>query len=294
MMFAHTDFTPESLLAAKGGVTVSVCLPARDEAATITSIVATIRRQLMDDVPLVDELVVVDDHSSDDTAALARDAGAVVVPAAEVLARYGPGPGKGQALWKSLFVTSGEVVAWCDADIRNFDTRFVLGVVGPLLTKPGVGFVKGFYRRPLRDDGEGGGRVTELVARPLISALFPHLGDLVQPLSGEFGGRRRLLEQVPFRTGYAVDLGLLIDLTERFGPEVVAQVDLGTRVHRNRPLRELGPQAAAIVGMVLSHVEVGVGEQLVLQRPAGNVELEVGSRPPLVEVAEYRERAARS
>ena len=294
-MFEHHQFTAEFLLGRKGGTTISVCLPARDEAVTIGPIVSAIRRALIEEIPLVDELLVIDDHSTDDTAALARAAGADVVPAGEILAEHGKNPGKGEALWKSLFVSRGDLVAWCDADIRNFDVRFVLGVLGPLLTHPEIGFVKGFYRRPLRDDGEGGGRVTELMARPLISAMFPHLGDLVQPLSGEFGGRRRYLEQVPFQQGYGVDLGLLIDLTARFGPDIIAQVDLGTRVHRNRPLRELGPQAAAILAMALRHApgEAAIGDELVLQRPDGDVRLGVGERPPLIDLAEYRQRQLR-
>jgi glucosyl-3-phosphoglycerate synthase len=292
-VFDHGRFRAEDLVAAKRGCTVSVCLPARDEAPTIATIVGTIRRQLMERVALVDEVLVVDDHSTDDTAALARQAGATVVPAAEVLADHAPHPGKGDALWASLFASRGDLVVWCDADIRNFDERFVVGVLGPLLTSPRVGFVKGFYRRPLRDDGEGGGRVTELVARPLISALFPHLGGLVQPLSGEYGGRRELLERVPFRHGYAVDLGLVVDLTARYGTGILAQVDLGTRIHRNRPLRELGPQAAAIWAMALERGERGhrLGDELVLLRPhLGDVAVRVGQRPPLVEVEAYRDR----
>jgi glucosyl-3-phosphoglycerate synthase len=290
-MFSHSDFSPEALLAAKDRTTVSVCLPARDEGSTIGPIVSAIHSELVDRCPVVDELLVIDDHSGDDTAAVARAAGATVIPAAEVLAHHTSTPGKGQALWKALYASTGDVVAWCDADIRNFDVRFVVGVLGPLLTRPDIGFVKGFYRRPLRDDGEGGGRVTELMARPLISALFPHLGDLIQPLSGEFGGRRRYLEQVPFQHGYGVDLGLLIDLTDRFGPDLVAQVDLGTRVHRNRPLRELGPQAAAILAMALRRVgQQPTADRLVLRRPGGDVDLDVGEHPPLAELDEYRER----
>jgi glucosyl-3-phosphoglycerate synthase len=291
-VFRHDEFDPATLAAVKRETTVSVCLPARDEAATIGPIVAAIRTELIERVALVDELLVVDDHSGDDTAALARAAGATVVPASEILPAHGRNPGKGEALWKSLHASSGDVVVWCDADIRNFDVRFVVGVLGPLLTRSHIGFVKGFYRRPLRDDGEGGGRVTELMARPLISALFPHLGGLVQPLAGEFGGRRHHLERVPFQQGYGVDLGLLIDLTARFGPDLVAQVDLGSRVHRNRPLRELGPQAAAILAMALRRAdgELGIGDELVLRRPDGDVRLGVGQRPPLIEVPEYRQR----
>lgn len=292
-VYCHRSFDPERLLALKGATTVSVCLPARDEASTIDPIVRAIRSQLVEAIPLVDELIVVDDHSRDGTGDLARAAGATVVRADEVLADHGRQPGKGEALWKSLFASSGDVVVWCDADIADFDVRFVVGVLGPLLTDPDLGFVKGFYRRPLRDDGEGGGRVTELMARPVISALFPQLGGLIQPLSGEFGGRRRYLERVPFHHGYAVDLGLLIDLTRRFGPELIAQVDLGTRVHRNRPLDELGPQAAAILAMALRRTageEADRSDQFLLLRPEGDVRVAVGEHPPMVELPEYLHR----
>jgi glucosyl-3-phosphoglycerate synthase len=289
--FDHHEFSAEDAVRAKGDTTVSVCLPARNEAPTIAGIVDSIRSVLVEGAPVIDELIVIDDHSTDDTAALARQAGATVVPAGEILADYGDGAGKGEALWKSLYVSSGDVVVWCDADIRNFDDRFIVGVLGPLLAHDHLGFVKGFYRRPLRDDGEGGGRVTELMARPLIATLFPHLGDLVQPLSGEFGGRRRYLEQVPFQQGYGVDLALLIDLTDRFGTEILAQVDLGTRIHRNRPLRELGPQSAAILAMALRRAGVTpTSDELVLRRPADNVSIGVGERPPMIELAEYRAR----
>ncbi|MEL6985390.1 MAG: glucosyl-3-phosphoglycerate synthase, partial [Actinomycetota bacterium] len=263
-LFDHEDMDPEALVEAKRrGVprtgtaseagrptTISVVLPARNEEATVGSIVATLHQRLVEQVPLIDELLVIDDGSTDATAAEAAEAGAKVIDAGSVLPTHGSG-GKGEALWKSLRASQGDLVVWCDADIRNFGERFVLGVIGPLLTRPDIGFVKGFYRRPLNADGEGGGRVTELVARPLIANLFPELGHMVQPLSGEFGGRRELLEAVPFHRGYAVDLGLLIDLSRRFGPDCIGQVDLGTRVHRNRPLRELGPQAAAITAMAL-------------------------------------------
>lgn len=293
--YCHRDFDPQRLLAHKGATTVSVCLPARDEAATIGPIVAAIRSQLVEALPLVDELIVVDDHSCDGTGDLARAAGATVVLADEVLPDHGRQPGKGEALWKSLFASTGDVVVWCDADIRDFDVRFVVGVLGPLLTDPDIGFVKGFYRRPVAGDEEGGGRVTELMARPLISALFPQLGGLVQPLSGEFGGRRRYLERVPFHHGYAVDLGLLIDLTRRFGPDVIAQVDLGTRIHRNRPLDELGPQAAAILAMALRRAAGGDADrdELLLLRPQGDVPVAVGEHPPLIELPDYRPRTCR-
>ncbi len=289
-MFDHGQFTADGLAEHKGATSVTVALPARDAAATVGPIVSGIRAALVDRVPLVDELLVVDDRSNDDTAAIAADAGATVIGSDDILPDYGSG-GKGEALWKSLYVSSGDVIIWCDADIRNFDDRFILGCLGPLLTNDDIGFVKGFYRRPLSEDGEGGGRVTELMARPLIAALFPHLDLLVQPLSGEFGGRRSLLEAVPFHRGYAVDLGLLIDLSTHFGIERIAQVDLGARVHRNRPLRQLGPQATAILAMALRRSHIGedhrpaLPDPLVLRRPEfGDAEVSVGELPPMATV----------
>ncbi|MGI9595393.1 MAG: glucosyl-3-phosphoglycerate synthase [Acidimicrobiales bacterium] len=285
-MFEHTMFTAEMLLELKGSTTITVALPAKDEAATVGPIVAAIRDQLVDRIPLVDELLVMDDLSTDDTASLARDAGATVLSTNAVLPQYGAG-GKGEALWKSLRASTGDLIVWCDADIRNFDTRFIIGCLGPLLTDDDVGFIKGFYRRPLSEDGEGGGRVTELVARPLIASLFPELDAMVQPLSGEFGGRRELLEQVPFSRGYAVDLGLLIDLSRRFGSSCIGQVDLGSRVHRNRPLRQLGPQSAAIMAMAVrrSGIDLPAGP-LTMRRPEfGDATVEVGDLPPLQELS---------
>ncbi|MEM7273637.1 MAG: glucosyl-3-phosphoglycerate synthase [Actinomycetota bacterium] len=286
-LFDHERFDPDELAERKGPTTVTVAIPARDEAATIGPIVATIRRALMEDAPLVDELLVIDDLSTDDTALIAEKAGATVWSSAEILPEHGSG-GKGEALWKSLSVATGDLITWCDADIRNFDERFVVGCIGPMLVDETIGFVKGFYRRPLSEDGEGGGRVTELMARPLIATLFPHLDHLFQPLSGEFGGRRALLQQVPFHRGYAVDLGLLIDLTARFGPDIVAQVDLGSRVHRNRPLRQLGPQASAILAMALERAGVTpVTDRPVLRRPEfGDAEISIGQLPPLQALAE--------
>ena len=209
--FHHSEFPLERLLDAKGATSVSVCLPARNEASTVGSIVSTLRTELLD-TGAVDEIVVVDDHSSDDTARVASEAGARVADAAQVLSDFGGGHGKGEVLWKSLHVTEGDIVLWCDSDISEFGPRFVSGLLGPLLCEPGVDFAKGYYRRPERER-EGGGRVTELVARPLLSLYFPELVGLHQPLSGEYGGRREVLERLPFFQGYGVDMGLLIDLS---------------------------------------------------------------------------------
>ncbi len=287
--YDYLQFDPAELAGLKGDTTVTVALPAKDEAATIGPIVSAIHTELVLKHGLVDELLVIDDHSEDETAHIAAEEGAIVLSAADILAEHGKGHGKGEALWKSLYASSGEVISWCDADIRNYDNRFILGIIGPLLTNSEIGFVKGFYQRPLRDDGEGGGRVTELMARPIIASLFPELGGLVQPLSGEFGGRRSLLEAIHFSQGYAVDLAMLIDLVAAHGPDVIAQVDLGTRVHRNRPLRELGPQSAAILGMALRRAGLtNIPPELELVRPhMGNATVRLGDRPPVATLDGY-------
>lgn len=292
--FSLDDFDLETLLGARRGQVVSVCIPARNEAPTVGHVVRTIVHELMERAPLVDEVLVIDDGSTDDTAARAREAGAIVVRANDILAECGPGTGKGEALWKSLAACDGDLVVWCDADIRDFDASFVVGLLGPLLMHDGIDFVKGFYDRPIEGSSDQGGRVTELMARPLVSLLFPHLASFAQPLSGEYAGRRALLEQVPFDQGYGVDLGLLIDLEEEAGLGAMAQVDLGTRVHRNRPLDELSPQALAILRSVLMRAEVPLPPwPSVLVRPAtAPVTVDHGQRPPLDSVPRYRRRAS--
>jgi glucosyl-3-phosphoglycerate synthase len=236
---------------ARHGHTVSVCLPARDEEATVGRVVATVRRSLVEHLHLVDEIVVMDDGSTDATGDAARAEGARVFSVAEILSDLPPGSGKGNAMWKSLFVCNGDLLCWVDADIRNFRADFVTGLLAPLLNDRDVGMVKGFYRRPLRDDPTGGGRVTELMARPVLSYLFPLLTRFVQPLAGEYAARRSIIETVPFVEGWGVEIGLLLDVVHRFGIQSVTQVDLGVRAHRNRPLEELGPQALAILATAL-------------------------------------------
>jgi glucosyl-3-phosphoglycerate synthase len=293
--FHHRESSAAQLVERKGATRLSVVLPARDEAATIGPIVEALRSALVDDVPLVDELVVMDDHSVDRTAAIASDAGARVESAAEVHPELGLGPGKGEAMWKSLAITDGDVVAWCDADIREFDVRFVVGILGPLLDHEDLALVKGYYDRPVgRGDAAGGGRVTELVARPLVSLLFPQLAPIVQPLAGEYGGRRTVLEAVPFTGGYGVELGLLIDIAERFGPGAIAQVDLGERIHRNRPLDELGPQAAAVIHTALDHVAPDLlDDDAVLVRPGVEpVRVTPAQLPPMCEIRRGRRDSA--
>jgi glucosyl-3-phosphoglycerate synthase len=299
--FHHEEFPAERLLDAKRGRRVAVCLPARDEAETVGRVVSIVHTQLIDQTPLVDELVVVDDGSHDDTAVAARAAGARVLNAADILSDYdgdeGTTGGKGQALWKAVYATSSEIVAFCDADVRNFSPRFVAGLIGPLLLRDDVSLVKGFYRRPLGEQAGEGGRVTELVARPLVSMLFPELAPLWQPLAGECAAWRTVLEQVPFVGGYGVDLGLVIDVADRFGAASVVQCDLGERIHRNRPLAELGPQALAIMQLTLARAGLTGPDgpapwQSLLLRPGEEpVRVTLTERPPLVQVPAYRKTA---
>ncbi len=288
--YDRSAFDPLRLARAKRATTVSVCLPARDEAATVGHIVGTICTELVRRIGLVDEVVVIDDGSSDETAAVAAAAGARVEPAADVLSEFRPSGGKGDALWRSLHVANGDIVVWCDADITNFHPDFIVGLLGPLLTNGDVGFVKGYYERPGTSAGEVGGRVTELVARPLISLLFPDLAPIVQPLSGEYGGRRHVLETLAFVTGYGVDLGLLIDVTARFGPGALAQVDLGTRLHRNRPLDDLGPMALEVMQAVFARADVPFDVATLVRPGVDAVERAQVERPPLVDVPAYQER----
>ncbi len=262
--FVAADFDVDRLctLKADAGVTISVCIPARDEEPTVGCVVGAIQRDLVERHALVDEIVVVDDGSRDRTAELAAAAGARVIS--------GPAAGKGDALWTSLSASTGDLVVWCDADVRGFDPRFVIGLAAPMLLDDDIEFVKGWYER-------NSGRVTELTARPVIALLYPHLAAFAQPLSGEYAGRRSLLEELPFTTDYGVDIGLLIDVAERIGLGRIAQVDLGVRVHRNRPLEELTPQAEQVLRAALERAAM---------LPVEN------RRPPIVDVAASRRRTA--
>ncbi len=252
----HAAFDPAALADAKVGRTVSVCIPARDEAGTIGPIVSTVVTGLTaagGGVPLVDEVVVVDDGSTDGTAEVAAAAGARVVQAGT------PSGGKGQAMRVALEAAAGDLVAFIDGDVTNFGPHFVTGLLGPLLTDDGVALVKGFYRRPLHGDPGGGGRVTELMARPVIDLLFPALAVVEQPLAGETAAPRWVFEKCPLADGYAVEIALLIDVAARFGVESIAQVDLGVRVHRNRPLDQLRPQATEILAAALARTPHAAG-----------------------------------
>jgi glucosyl-3-phosphoglycerate synthase len=297
-------WTPEELVAAKGGATISVVLPARDEEGTVGDVVAAIRADLVAALPLVDEIVVMDSDSRDRTAQVAARAGARVVACSDVVPELGTRPGKGEALWKSLFVTSGDLLVFVDADLVDVGSHYVTGLLGPLLTQPDVALVKAFYDRPLvTEEGvspHGGGRVTELVARPLLNLLWPGLAGLVQPLSGEYAGRRAALERLPFACGYGVEIGMLLDLVGSYGIEVLAQVDLGHRVHRHQPDTALGAMAAEILVTALRRLprapELSVDAGLTqFRRDLDGLQVSVRpvpglERPPAVEIPAYLAR----
>jgi glucosyl-3-phosphoglycerate synthase len=284
----------------RGGHRVSVVLPARNEEETVGRLVTDIIERWIRHVPLVDELLVVDSDSTDDTAAVARAAGADVVATADVLPGHGTRPGKGEALWKSLAATTGDLVVFHDADLLGDVAHYVPALLGPLLADPAVGYVKGCYTRPLSVDGvtspSGGGRVTELTARPLLNALWPELAGVVQPLAGEYAGRRELLEQVPFSSGYGVEVGLLLDLLELTGLSGLAQVDLGLRLHTSQTQEALSRMAGQVVSAVLARA--GHGREvngLLTQFRHGesgfvpySSSVAVDERPPMATLPEYR------
>ncbi|MET9340138.1 MULTISPECIES: glucosyl-3-phosphoglycerate synthase [unclassified Nonomuraea] len=288
------DWPLDALLLAKTGTTVSVVLPARDEERTVGAIVSAIRRDLS---ALVDEILVVDSRSTDATAARATKAGAKVVRQDDVLPELPPLSGKGEALWKGLAASHGDLVVYIDADLRNFRSHFVTGLLGPLLTEPKVQFVKGAYERPLRGRPGEGGRVTELVARPLLNLFWPELAGFAQPLGGEYAARRSVLERVPFVTEYGVEFGLLVDLLELIGLDAMAQVDLGTREHSHQSTAALGRMAGQIILTAWSRLErqgriVASEPPATLLRqfhPDTVTDVSVAERPPLASLIDVME-----
>ena len=288
------------------GVTISLGLPALNEEATIGPILKSIKTELMERHPLLDEMVLIDSDSTDRTVEIARGLGIPVYIHSEILPRYGTINGKGEALWKSLYVLKGDIIAWIDTDIRNIHPRFVYGLLGPLLAHPRIKYVKGFYRRPIRVGlktmSTGGGRVTELTARPLLNLFYPELSGIVQPLSGEYAWRRDALESLPFFTGYGVETGMLIDFLGAYGLHAIGQVDLKKRVHRNQSLSSLSKMAFTLIQVVLKRMEDQKRLRLMsdlnssmklIQHEGGHFYLEVKElmdieRPPMISVLEYR------
>jgi len=304
--FRHLDELIE--LKQEQGLTISLALPALNEEETIGKVLQMMKGELMKRKPLLDEIVLIDSDSTDGTREIAKKEGVPVYIHQHMLERLGARRGKGEALWKSLLVTRGDIIVWIDTDIVNIHPRFVYGIIGPLLLNPQINFVKGFYRRPLKVgmkmQAGGGGRVTELTARPLLNLFYPELSGVVQPLSGEYAGRREALERAPFFSGYGVETGLLIDIYERYGLNAIAQVDLLERIHHNQHLEALSKMSFAIIQTVFRKLESRFGRavledvnrsmKLIRYNKTGYFleveEIAERERPPMIEVQEYLER----
>ena len=290
------------------GLSISLALPALNEEKTVGNVIQTIKRALVEAAPLLDEIVLIDSNSEDRTREIAQSLDVPVYIHQKVLPDYGARRGKGEALWKSLYCTQGDIVIWLDTDIVNIHPRFAYGLIGPLLLRPDIQFVKGFYRRPLRVGDKiqagGGGRVTELTARPLLNLFYPELSGVIQPLSGECGGTRAALEQCGFFSGYGVEIGLLIDMLEKFGLDSIAQVDLQERIHHNQPLEALSKMSFAIIQAVIRKLESRYGQSILenvnrtmklirYEQESFRLEIEEiaeRDRPPMIEIPEYQER----
>ena len=289
------------------GLSISLALPALNEEKTVGNVIQTIKGSLMEMVPLLDEIVLIDSNSQDRTREIAQGLGVPVYIHQNMLPQYGSRRGKGEALWKSLYCTQGDIIIWLDTDIVNIHPRFAYGLIGPLLLRPDIQFVKGFYRRPLRVGDKiqagGGGRVTELTARPLLNLFYPELSGVIQPLSGEYGGTRAALEQFSFFSGYGVEIGLLIDMLDKFGLNAIAQVDLQERIHHNQPLEALSKMSFAIIQAVIRKLESRYGQNFLenvnktmkmIRYDQESFALDVEEiaerdRPPMIELPEYRE-----
>lgn len=314
MWFAQNSFHAEEFsninellrLKERQGLTISLGLPTLNEEETVGDIINTIKKELFEKHKLIDDITVIDSGSVDNTVEIARSYGVEVFEDRHVLPEWGSRLGKGGALWKSLYLMNGDIIVWIDTDIKNIHPRFVYGLVGPLLRYPHLGYVKGFYRRPVKLGDHyfetGGGRVTELTARPLLNLFFPMLSGLVQPLSGEYAGRRQILERVDFYNGYGVEIGLLIDILEQFGIDTIGQVDLIERIHRNQPLASLSKMSSAIMQVVIDKLvkkgRLSVQEEInqimrSIRHDPQQFLLEVNViaetvKPPIITVPEYR------
>jgi len=296
----------------KQKLTISLVIPTYNEELRIGKIITVLKEKLLNKYRLLDEIVVVDSGSTDKTVKIAKKAGATVYLASEILKRKGDYKGKGENLWKSLFVTKGDIICWIDGDIKNIHPRFVYGLVGPLLTNKNIYFTKAFYQRPMKNGNGtaplGGGRTTELCFRPLINMFFPLLSGFIQPLSGEYAGRRKRLERLPFFTGYGVETGLLIDIQKKYGLKSIAQVDLVSRMHKNQSLSELSKQAFAVLQVISKRANtlgkfILVGDIRrkirIIKRNIQdnridykliNAPIEQIQRPPIITLEEYRKK----
>ena len=290
------------------GQTISLCLPTLNEESTIGQAIIILKAELADHYPLLDEIAVIDSGSTDNTCEIAASFGADVYTASEHLTQCGQQRGKGENLWKALYLLKGDIIVYVDTDITNIHPRFVYGLVGPLIQNPEVNYVKAFYDRPIAFSGglraTGGGRVTEILIRPLFSLFYPELASILQPLSGEYAGRRSILEQIPYPVGYGVETAMLIDIYQRLGMHGFAQTDLDRRVHRNQETIALGRMAFGLLQTFMSRLERDQKAQLQEALPTIMRQFEVSDgnyrqvehtieeveRQPMIEVEAYREK----
>ncbi|MBN2217727.1 MAG: glucosyl-3-phosphoglycerate synthase [Pirellulales bacterium] len=309
--FHHSNFWDIKWLVEekqRQGLTVSLCLPTLNEEATIGQEIVILKAELADRYPLLDEIAVVDSGSTDRTCEIAASFGADVYIASDHLVECGNYRGKGENLWKALYLLRGDIIVYVDSDIKNIHPRFVYGLVGPLIQNPDIQYVKAFYDRPMAYSGglrpTGGGRVTEILIRPLFSLFYPELTAILQPLSGEYAGRRAILEQIPFPVGYGVETAMLIDIYQRLGLHALAQTDLNRRIHRNQETIALGRMAFGVLRTFVSRLRQD--QKIVLQDALPSImrQFEVADgryrqiehvieeieRQPILEVPAYREK----
>jgi len=291
------------------GLKISLCLPTLNEEKTIAKEIIIMKSELMTRYPLLDEIIVIDSGSEDRTLEIASEFGADVYEADHILPDLEKYRGKGENLWKALYVTKGDIIVYLDADIKNIHHRFAYGLIGPLLTNDTIKYSKGFYDRPIATGKNeirptGGGRVTELVIRPLFSLFFPELTQILQPLSGEYAGFRELFEKIPFPIGYGIETSLIMDIFENWGLDVIAQVDLEKRVHRNQDTKALGKMAFVIIETFLKRLEnlgrIELKKELLLQMIQYNLvgndykpdilDWKAMERPPMIDIQDYRDK----
>ena len=313
--FHYKDFQDiERLVAVKAekGLTISLCLPTLNEEKTIGKEIVILRSELMTRFPLIDEIVVVDSGSTDRTGDVARAFGASFYRADDILPELGPRRGKGENLWKALYITRGEIIVYLDADIKNIHHRFAYGLIGPLVLNDRIRYAKAFYDRPIATGKNimrptGGGRVTELVIRPLFSIYFPELTQILQPLSGEYAAHRDILEQVPFPIGYGIETSLILDICQRWGMDVICQVDLEKRIHRNQDTKALGKMAFVVMRTFFRRLNrlgalspgAPMHNQMIQYRLVGDAYVpepftcDGFERPPMIDVPAYQRKFGR-
>lgn len=310
--FHYKDFCDLGRMAeikSQKGLKVSLCLPTLNEEKTIAKEIVIFKSELMTRYPIIDEIVVIDSDSTDNTREVARTFGADVHKASEILPHLPKFKGKGENLWKALFITKGDIIVYLDADIKNIHHRFAFGLIGPLLVHDHIKYTKAFYDRPIATSDQqlrptGGGRVTELVIRPLFSLFFPELTQIIQPLSGEYAGFREVFEQIPFPIGYGVETSIILDIYNNMGLNVIAQVDLEKRIHRNQDTKALGKMSFAILKTFINRIvaldiidlKKPIFDQIIQYAIVKNqiepdiVRIMGHERPPMIEIPEYRQK----